>query len=225
MKEYNDQQIIDSWNTNAKPWIIAIQDDEIESRLFVTNKAIIDAIVGKNPKSLLDVGCGEGWLVRKLENEGVTSLGIDVVPELIDFAQKEGPGRFKVVSYERLSYETIKETFDVVVCNFSLLGKESVIGIFEKVSLLLNEGGSFIVQTIHPVISCGDRNYEDAWREGSWEGFSDKFSNPAPWYFRTLESWKSLFLDNGFSIDEIVEPLNKETQVPISIIFIGVKNG
>ncbi len=224
MNKYNDQQIIDSWKINAKPWITAIEKDEIESRVLVTNKAIIDAVVGIKSKSVLDIGCGEGWLVRELEKTGIPSLGIDVIPELVAFAKKEGGGRYKVIAYESLSYEKLKETFDVVVCNFSLLGRESVITLFEKIPFLLNNGGSFIIQTIHPVVGCGDSIYKDGWRGGSWGGFSDKFSNPAPWYFRTIKSWKSLFLSNGFSIDKIVEPLNKETQLPASILFIGIKD-
>jgi len=224
MKKYCDQQILESWKTNVSPWVSAVRMNEIESRNLVTNRAIISAIASKNVNSVLDIGCGEGWLVRELNKNGISSLGVDAIPEFIDFAKKEGGGRFEVIPYEKLSYSKIQETFDLIVCNFSLLGKESVVGLFGEIPFLLNTGGSFVIQTIHPVVSCGDSSYEDGWREGSWAGFNEKFTNPAPWYFRTIETWKNLFLKNGFKIKEIIEPLNPKTQVFSSIIFVGAKD-
>jgi len=224
MKEFSDQKIIESWRTNVDPWVTAIRANEIESRCLVTNKAIIDVVVGENINSVLDVGCGEGWLVRELNKVGISSLGVDVVSEFIASAQQKGGGRFKTISYEKLSLSELGEKFDLVVCNFSLLGNESVTGLFKKIPFLLNSGGSFIVQTIHPVVGCGDFSYKDGWREGSWAGFSSDFSDPAPWYFRTMETWKNLFLSNGFKIREIIEPLNPKTQDAASVIIIGVKD-
>lgn len=224
MKTFCDTQIIDSWKINVKPWIAAVRGNEIENRLLVTNGAIKETIIKREPKKVLDVGCGEGWLVRDLIKAGIDVLGIDAVSELIEYAHKEGGGRYQLVPYERLSYDVVKEKFDIVVCNFSLLGKESVSRLFEQVPFLLNQGGSFIIQTIHPVVGCGENKYESGWREGSWVGFSNEFSNPAPWYFRTIETWKTLFLDNGFKLCEILEPLNNKTKIPASLILIGAIN-
>lgn len=225
MTELSDQQIIKSWGKNAQPWVTAVREGEIASRVLVTNKAIVDAVLGRAPRSVLDVGCGEGWLVRELAKAGIDSLGIDVVPGLIESAQQAGGGRFRVLSYEEVSPEVLKEKFDLLVCNFSLIGNESVSRLFRLAPSFLHEGGSLIVQTIHPIAGCGDAQYVDGWREGSWAGFSDSFSDPAPWYFRTLETWKSLFSENGFRLDEIREPVHPRTQKPASVIFVGVLTG
>jgi 2-polyprenyl-3-methyl-5-hydroxy-6-metoxy-1,4-benzoquinol methylase len=222
VKKLSDQKIIDSWEKNARPWVAAVREGEIESRVLVTNKAIVDAVLGRTPRLVLDVGCGEGWLVRELAKAGVDSLGIDVVPDLIESAQHAGGGRFRLLSYEEVSMDILKEKFDLLVCNFSLIGNESVNRLFRLAPTFLHPGGSLIVQTIHPVAGCGDGKYEDGWREGSWAGFSDSFSDPAPWYFRTLETWKFLFSENGFRLDEIREPAHPRTQKPASVIFIGV---
>jgi len=219
MALFSDKQIIESWLLNAKPWITAIDKNEIESRTLITNKAIIDTILQKTPETVLDIGCGEGWLCRELDKTGVSTHGIDAVPELVEYAKKQGRGTFQLVSYEELSAETIGNKFDVVVCNFSLLGYESVNNVFKCIPYLLNDQGVIIVQTIHPVAACGDANYESGWREGSWAGFNDNFIKPAPWYFRTLEAWITLFEENGCLVDEIFEPLHPVTQKYASIIF------
>ena len=78
------------------------------------------------------------------------------------------------------------------MCNFSLLGKESVDSLIAALPFYLDDTGYLIIQTLHPVAACGDNPYQDGWREGSWLGFSNDFSDPAPWYFRTVDSWSAL---------------------------------
>ncbi|WP_315983528.1 class I SAM-dependent methyltransferase [Aliamphritea spongicola] len=152
---------------------------------MVTDRAITDTITELAPKTVLDIGCGEGWLVRALAGAGMQVTGTDAVAELIDKARAAGGGTFEQIAYEQLAYEELSASrfskrFDLAVCNFSLLGKESVEQVFTAVPDLLNPGGHFVVQTLHPVTSNIDRVYEDGWREGSWAGFSDDFTDPAP---------------------------------------------
>lgn len=222
MKNFSDQKIVQSWQKNAQPWVAAVRRGEIESRVLVTNNAILDAVLQRTPNTVLDVGCGEGWLVRELGKAGINTLGIDVVQALVDAATKAGGGRFKRLAFEELSPHVVHEKFDVMVANFSLMGNASVEHVFQQASLLLNPGGAFIVQTLHPVAGCGEGPYADGWRQGSWTGFSDHFSDPAPWYFRTLETWATLFQANGLRLNKLVEPLNPKTKNPASVIFTGV---
>ena len=113
--------------------------DQIESRILVTDQAIIDAVVGRSPNVVLDIGCGEGWLVRALAARGIP--------------------------------------------------------------------------------------YVDGWRTGSWAGFSSDFTDPAPWYFRTMESWVKLLTESGFRVLEVREPLNPKTPKPASALFIAEVSG
>lgn len=217
----SDAKIIESWNKNAPSWVTAVRDGQIESRRQVTDHAILDAVLSRSPRTVLDIGCGEGWLARELTARGIRVIGIDAVPQLIEEAKRAAGGDFRVVSYEQLSAGTFQSLVDVVVCNFALLGKESVEGVFKAVPSFLYPHGSFIIQTLHPVTACGDLAYRDGWREGSWAGFSSDFTDPAPWYFRTLESWTKLFMDSRFRLLEMREPLSPKTLKPASVIFIA----
>ena len=222
---FSDAKIVESWGKNALPWTVAVREGQIESRKQITDQAIVEAILSRSPGSVLDIGCGEGWLVRELATRNIQVVGVDVVPGLIEVAQRAGGGEFRAMSYEEIGAGKLKVSVDAVVCNFSLLGKESVEGVFRAAPSLLDSHGSFIVQTLHPVMACGDLPYRDGWREGSWAGFSTDFCDPAPWYFRTLESWIKLFVDSGFRLREVREPLHPKTQKPASIIFIGETAG
>jgi 2-polyprenyl-3-methyl-5-hydroxy-6-metoxy-1,4-benzoquinol methylase len=219
----SDARIIDSWHKNASPWTDAVRGNQIESRTLVTNRAIIDAVMSRAPRTVLDIGCGEGWLVRSLAEHGVRATGVDVVPALIDQAIRAGGGEFRVASYEQIAAAELDITVDAVVANFSLIGKESVEGVVRRAPELLSDSGALIIQTLHPIVAGAGFPYEDGWRDGSWAGFSDAFSDPAPWYFRTLESWKSLLINAGFQTPEVREPVHPGTGKPASVIFIAEK--
>jgi len=215
-----DTKIIDSWQKNAAPWVSAVREGEIESRILATNQAIVDAVRSRQPSTGIDIGCGEGWLVRALD--GVAMTGVDVVPGLIDAARAAGGGGdYRVLSYEDIAEGRLERTFDVAICNFSLLGKESVDGLFRAAPAYLRPGGALIVQTMHPVAACGDAPYLDGWRQGSWAGFNPGFTDPPPWYFRTLASWIRLYRDHGLQLQEVREPLHPKTGKPASLILIG----
>ncbi|MEH6559115.1 MAG: class I SAM-dependent methyltransferase [Oceanicoccus sp.] len=219
----NDRKIIESWKQNASPWIRAIEEQQIDSRRLITDKAIIDTILSLSLENILDIGCGEGWLVRELSAHGLSVTGIDAIKQLIDRAKEQQNGTYKVIEYENISPHSITEKYSAVICNFSLIGKESVEHIFNMAPLILTERGYLIIQTLNPTTSCGDQAYADGWRDGSWEGFSNDFRNPAPWYFRTQETWRNLYQENGFELKQIKEPVNPNTKNATSLIMVGKK--
>jgi 2-polyprenyl-3-methyl-5-hydroxy-6-metoxy-1,4-benzoquinol methylase len=218
----SDAKIIESWHTNAAPWTAAVREQRIESRKLVTDRAVVDAVMSCRPTSVLDIGCGEGWLVRALAALGVeTVIGVDVVPALIERARAAGGGEFRVASYEAIARGELDLTVDVAVANFALIGKEAVDALITTSPRLLRPGGALVVQTLHPVVACGDQPYADGWRTGSWAGFSDDFSDPAPWYFRTLQRWVDLIAGSGLTLAELREPINPTTGKPASVVFIA----
>jgi trans-aconitate methyltransferase len=217
-------QILNTWSLNARAWINTIANDNIESRRLVTNKAITDTIISFGPIEILDLGCGEGWLIKALKEKmpGSKFTGVDAIPELIEAAKRSNPfASFHVHSYESIikcEYIPIQK-FDVIAINFALFGNEVVADLLLAILPFLDSGGRLVIQTLHPHNAGTDEPYEDGWRKGSWNGFSDDFKSPAPWYFRTLQSWISLFRISGYSIDKIIEPVHPLSKKPASVIF------
>jgi SAM-dependent methyltransferase len=217
----SDAKIVDSWHTSAEAWTAAVRARRIESRALVTDRAIVEAVLSRTPRSVLDIGCGEGWLGRRLAAHGIQVLGIDDVPALIARARAAGGGDFRVACYEQAAAGNLHFTADVAVCNFSLLGKESVEALVGAMRSLLEPRGTFMVQTLHRIVACGERRYQEGWREGSWAGFSPEFTDPAPWYFRTLGGWLDLIRRHGLRLLELREPLDPRSGMPASVIFIA----
>lgn len=219
MSRSAESAILDAWHANAAAWAAAVRGGAIESRRRGTDRAIVDVVRAHAPRRVLDIGCGEGWLVRALAAAGADGLGVDAVPALVDAARALGGGEFRVLGYADLAAGLHGPRFDVAVANFALLGEGSAEAALRGMATLLAPGGVAIVQTLHPLIACGDAPYADGWREGSWAGCGPGFGAPAPWYFRTLEGWLNLFEVCGLQLRALREPLHPDTRRPVSVIF------
>jgi len=214
----NETLLDQRWRQHSDAWIDAVRARRIPSRVAVTDQALVDAILDYRPDTLLDLGCGEGWLARRLAPLGIAVTGIDAAPALIDAAREAGGGRFVVAGYDALP--PALGSFAMAVSNFALLGKEPVERLLANLPQRL-PGGHFIVQTLHPLIACGEQPYRDGWRRDSWTAFSAGVEEPPPWYFRTLESWVRLFGAHGLRLLELREPRAPATGQPASAIFIA----
>ncbi len=214
-----EQQILDSWAINAQPWTQAVREGQILSRTQLTNQAIVDTVLRHSPAQVLDLGCGEGWLSRALTAGGCQVTGVDAIPALIDQARASGQAEYRLCSYQQLIDGQLDLHVDCIVCNFSLFGEHSCQALLNALPALLSPGGQLIIQTLHPLSACGDYPYTDGWRDGSWQGFSEQFSQPAPWYFRTLSSWLALLQHSGFALQSLYEPTQAGSVQPASIIF------
>ena len=217
----NEQKIINSWQVNAGNWIDIIDNNSIESRKLATNKAIVNAVCKSKPASAFDVGCGEGWLAKALQDKGIEIYGVDVIPELIDKAKQKVKGDFWVASYEDITAGKIifPKLFNAIVINFALIAKESTENLLAALPRYLAPGGKLFIQTLHPHNRKAVDDYTTGWKEGSWDGLGEQFTMPYQWYFRTLEDWLILLGESGFSKVKIGEVLHPVSAKQLSVIF------
>lgn len=207
-----------SWDENAARWTEAVRSGAIRSRAIATDAAIVDAVRRLRPGAVLDLGCGEGWLVRRLVGDlGCRVVGIDGSANLIRLAREADPGG----DYRQVDYDAIATGsavpggfFDAVVANFALLS-ENVAGLLRGL-LPLAPQGALVIQTVHPATSGGD---EDGWREESFAAFGATGWSVMPWYFRTLASWHRELADAGWRVDTMQEPADPESNRPLSLIL------
>jgi len=99
-------------------------------------------------KTLLDIGCGRGGLMEKLQEEGVACTGIDQSSVMVEAARAKGLKALKKGICEvEGSYDAAVAVFDVL--NF--LDKDGLAIFLQCVAQRLENGGIFIadINTLH----------------------------------------------------------------------------
>ncbi len=217
--------VLRCWQDNAAAWTAAVREAKIRSRTLVTNRAILDAILARAPSRVLDLGCGEGWLSWSLAAENIPVLGVDAIAALIEAAKSspsdaESAPLFRTLDYAQVPLALAGERFDLIVCNFSLLDQAGVANLMLAIPALLAPNGTLLIQTLHPDFVGTPANRSDGWRSETWQGIGEDFRGQAPWYYRTLASWRRLFVQSDLQLTEQLEPPHPETGLPASVIFV-----
>jgi 2-polyprenyl-3-methyl-5-hydroxy-6-metoxy-1,4-benzoquinol methylase len=219
-----ESTLLQSWHHNAHSWIEAIRTGTIESRLKVTDQAILLAVLGRQPERVLDLGCGEGWLLRALAERGIKAVGVDGDATLVEAARAAGSSPVHVASYEELveAKVDIGRDYDLICANFALLHQD-IIPLLTAMNALLAPGGALVIQTLHPwTAAAGD--YQDGWREETFAGFKGQWQT-MPWYFRTLSSWLNALDMAGFQLVALQEPQHPQSPVPQSLLLVAKQRG
>lgn len=218
----NDETIRRSWEANAAAWTRAVRGDVIESRRLGTEAAIVAALRALAPASLLDVGCGEGWLCRAMAADGVQCTGVDGSVPLLAAARALGGGRFEPFDYTDLAEgDGLPGPFDAIACNFALLG-EDIVPLLRGLRRRLAPGGRLLIQTVHPFSACGDAPYRDGWRSEDFAAFGDAgFVMAMPWYFRTLGRWLRDLDAAGLELATLGEPTAPDGDRPLSLLLVA----
>ncbi|MFK0310728.1 class I SAM-dependent methyltransferase [Pseudomonas sp. NPDC090233] len=215
-----EADLLRSWQLNANAWIEAVRGGAIESRQQVTDRAMVLSVMSRQPERALDLGCGEGWLLRALADRGIEVTGVDGDASLVEAARTAGASKVHHASYEQLvnSEIDIGAGYDLICANFALL-QQDIIPLLAAMKTLLLPGGALVIQTLHPW-SVANGDYQDGWREEAFAGFAGQWQ-PMPWYFRTLASWLNALDMAGFRLVNLQEPQHPQSAVPQSLLLVA----
>ncbi len=215
-----EDEIIKSWQKNAAEWVRIIEKDKIPSRIF-TNEAIVTTLASITAIKILDMGCGEGWLTRRMCSIGKKAVGVDAIAMLLNTARAKGDETYYQISYEEIiNGKLIPEApFDAIVFNFSIYQNELLLSLLKQTKKAVLENGYIIIQTLHPffLIQQG-LEYKSQRVNDSWEGLSGNFIDGHSWYARTFEDWINVFEQCNLRMYELKEICNQKHQ-PVSVIF------
>lgn len=221
----------ENWLKISDFWIKNPLSQKADLSLFVTRK--INDIYKENssittPIEILDVGCGEGWILRILENEKIPFkyLGVDSNPEFIRFLQskhKKNNIRFLQLDAENLlnHIDCSSTRFDVIINSFSLFEMPKYAEVLKNETKLLKDLGNILIFTINPLTQLmaisdsfaefvqNSKLYAEYGSSGKYQKLIDTGQGSANYiYFGILHSMSSYFTvlkDMGFKMTEFEE--------------------
>jgi SAM-dependent methyltransferase len=103
----------------------------------------------------IDLGCGEGRLVRQLGELGHNVVGVDSSPSLVRAAIQADPST-RVVLGDAARLPLRRQTADLVVAFMALFNMDDVPEVVREVARVLLPGGRLCLAVVHPLASAGD---------------------------------------------------------------------
>jgi 2-polyprenyl-3-methyl-5-hydroxy-6-metoxy-1,4-benzoquinol methylase len=105
---------------------------------------------------VLDIGCGQGELVRLLAADGFDAYGVDVSPEQVEIARSAGLDRVELGDLHAYLASS-RGQWDGVVATDVLehLSRDEVVAAFDSVRAALRPGGVFVARAPNAVSPMG----------------------------------------------------------------------
>lgn len=109
---------------------------------------------------VLEIGCGSGWMLRRLKDAGWKATGIDFDPAAVDAARSLGLEDISVNSLEKCAYKDA--SFDAVIMSDVIEHLYDPAGTVRECARILKPGGTLVVLTPNSS-SLGHRVFKRSW--------------------------------------------------------------
>ncbi len=167
-------------------WAIIGRDELMEREHAKSVQKFLNSISFDKPFSFLDVGCGNGWVIRKISENKLCkkAVGIDKSKNMIENAKsKKSLSKQEFIQADIQNWK-YKGKFDYIFSMEAIYYSESLDLALEKIFKLLKKGGQFF---------CGTDFYKDNKATSGWS----KQMN-LEMHLRSKKEWRDLFKKHGF---------------------------
>lgn len=230
MKNNNNQKDT-GWGKVATWYDAHLQtDDTYHSQVVIPN--LLRLINLKKDESLLELGCGQGFVIEKFIPQSAHLTGVDIGKELIEIAKQKN----KNITYSVGSAEDpqilVGQTFDVIMIVLAIQNMKHLNLVMENISRLLKPTGRVYFVLNHPAFRIPQHS--------TWMFTEDKKTqmrvvdlymtekeisidmNPGqtdnkkitPSFHRPLQVYSKSFAKHNFSITKIEEWMSHKKSQP-----------
>ena len=211
MTEFTNEVAIQAWSSIPRQIMEDFGDEGDFVRQHLLNPAIFTLLGDVTGKTILDAGCGQGYLSRMLARKGATITGIEPATQGYTYALQREQAEPLGITYlqEDLSTWTpTLSTFDYVIANMVFMDIPDYLSALHNCIAALKTGGKLIFSLLHP---C----FEEAgseWQKKGYVEIRDYFQERAVkqtyGYFihRPLSTYLNSVLQEGCSIQNVIEP-------------------
>lgn len=142
-----------AYDRNAAYWTEMIRAGRDRYRSELTNRSLLDVIRPDAGQTIVDAGCGEGWLSRACAEAGAEVVGVDNCAAFIDAARDAVNGlqsapRFELADMRELPLAA--GTVDVVAASHTLNDVEDPAAALSEFARVLCPRGRVVALMLHP---------------------------------------------------------------------------
>ena len=221
------------WNQKAQFWDALHGDFGNMFHQRLVEPGVLQLLELQAGEAILDVGCGNGALARRMAERGALVTAFDFSEELIRLAKARSaalstPVDFRVIDAtdEAAMLALGVGRYDAITCTMALMDMPTVEPLFRAAARTLRPGGRFVFSTQHPAFNSNNPIFvhEKEDRDGV---VSDSYAvklrtyldlppvkgagapgEPSPHYYyhRPLSELLGAAFAAGFVLDGLLEP-------------------
>jgi SAM-dependent methyltransferase len=141
------------WEAEAERWIRWAREPGHDSYWYYRDAFFVD-MVPPAGRATLELGCGEGRVVRDLAGRGHRVVGVDVSATLLRHAREaDERGVYLRADAARLPFGD--ETFDLIVAYNSLMDVDDMPRTVAEAARVLAPDGRLVASVTHPISDAG----------------------------------------------------------------------
>ena len=175
------KKTFDKWAQNGRAELMEKEHGNNVSKFLQT-------LSFDKPFTFLDVGCGNGWVVRKIvkENNCKKAIGIDISKKMIIQAKKKQGNKKEEFFHTDVESWNYRGKFNFIFSMESLYYADSIEVALEKIYKLLKPSGQFF---------CGIDFYSENRATARWANIMK-----IQIHLHSKKEWKKFFQDVGFAV-------------------------
>jgi len=235
------KEVRDCWNQKAQDWNRHIGERGDRNRMENIHKPMWDLLGNVQGLSILDAGCGTGYLTSILLKKGANVIAVDLSQEMIQIAREnikksipEQIGKITLNTDDCSKLETVEsESVELIVSNYVLQDLPDLKGALSSFFRVLKNEGKAIVILSHPCFSnpqwVGTKEnlsvnfkrstsyYHESKETETWQGTDNEtkeiinFKGEFIYFHRPLSMYFKVFKEAGFIVEELLEPVFDHT--------------
>jgi SAM-dependent methyltransferase len=221
---YTQNDSTERWNRNADTWHRNFGRND-PNRRDLLDPIILEKLGDIQGKRVLDAGCGDGYLSRKLAERGAIVTAVDCSHQMLELALAEELFEPLSITYHNGDIASLSfladGSFDAVVTNNVIQDAADFEGAFREFCRLLQPGGIYLHIVNHPCFSTpvfgwvkdgeGKKLYRKVDRYFERGPFLVPWSpksgmKPTVAWHRTLGDTVNSLISCGFRLLQLLEP-------------------
>jgi len=156
-KAVTERRTAQAWDELADRWSSHYTVRGDKNRQYVVDPAIFRIIGSVEGSSILDAGCGNGYLCRLLAKRGAKPVGVDISERFIEIAKQKEARMPLGITYHVGSLSNLfmlqNEAFDLVISNLVLMDVRHLAKAIKELHRILKKEGKLIFSIMHPCFS------------------------------------------------------------------------
>jgi ubiquinone/menaquinone biosynthesis C-methylase UbiE len=171
-----DFRISEQWEANAADFAALVDGKGTPHHQKILNPCVAKLLGDVKGRSLLDAGCGEGYLSQYYAQQGANVVGVDISEKMISISKHKSPNQsmeFFVGDICNLSFLS-DASFDLVLCNLVLLNVPCFEEALQEFFRVLKISGLLVFSVVHSAFNVfgpgrwelGERTQESGRRKG-----------------------------------------------------------